>query len=352
MNRRPGLLVLALSAALSALILSACSGETTDPKARAPIPVTMAEVAHHEFLTSIESLGTTRALESVEITAQVTDVVRELGFVDGQAVEMGHILVRLGGGEEPAKMQEARVNLEKQRRELKRIEGLVQQKLLPAQSLDTQRSLVSEAEAQLEGARARVGERVIRAPFGGVLGLRRVSPGALVTPGTVITTLDDVSVMRLDFSIPETFLAGLSLGQEIVAKSRAYPERDLRGRVVQIDSRVDPVTRAVIVRAELPNPEGLLRPGMLLTLRLIKDRRQSLAVPEASLLPVRDEQYVLVIGDDDKVERRRIEIGRRAPGRVEVLSGLSEGERVVVEGTVRVRPGGKVRVLDAQAGAE
>ena len=333
--------------------LAACSDGGGDGKGKGngggPVPVRVATVERAEFVTAIDALGTVTARESLTITAQVTDIVRGFGFADGDAVEKGQVLVRLGGGEEPAKLREAGVDLERQRRELKRIEGLVERRLLPAQALDEQRSRVAEAEARLEAASARLGERVIRAPFAGVLGLRRVSPGSLVTPGTVITTLDDIGVVRLDFGVPETFLGALASGQEVVAKSRAFGERGFVGRVTQIDSRVDPVTRAVTVRAEIPNDDRHLRPGMLLTARLVLARDVSLAVPETALVPVADEKFVFVLRDDATVERRRVETGRREPGRVEIRSGLEAGARVVTEGTVRVRPGVKVRVLDAEA---
>lgn len=330
-------------------LLTACSDKPAEKNGGSPVPVEVAIVEQAEFVTSINALGTVLARESLTITAQVTDIVRGFGFADGDTVKAGQVLVRLGGGEEPAKLREAQVNLDRQRRELKRIEGLVERQLLPAQSLDTQRSLVAEAEAQLDAASARVGERVIRAPFDGVLGLRRVSPGSLVTPGTVITTLDDIDVVRLDFSVPETFLAAVVPGQAIAARSRAFDDRNFTGQVAQVDSRVDPVTRAVTVRAELPNDDHALRPGMLLTVHLIQDRGESPAVPETALVPVAEDKFVFVLREDGTVERRRVEIGRRRPGRVEILAGLDIGERVVTEGTVRVRPGDPVRVLNEAA---
>lgn len=340
MNRRTAL----LSAAL-VLGLTACSGGKEEAKGGAgAAPVRVAPVETAEFITAVDALGTTSARESVAVTSQVTDIVRSIDFEDGQEVTAGQVLVRLGGGEEPAKLSEARVNLDRQRRELARIEGLVAQNLVPAQNLDTQRSLVREAEAQVEAASARAGERVIRAPFDGVLGLRRVSTGALVTPGTLITTLDDIRVVHLDFTIPETFIAAIADGQEIEATTRAFPGRVFSGRVAQIDTRVDPVTRAVTVRARIPNEDGRLRPGMLLTVRLISERVRSLSIPESALVPLRDEQFVFVVKEDDTVERRAVTIGRRDPGRVEILAGLEAGERVVIEGHLRVRPGGEVTV--------
>jgi membrane fusion protein, multidrug efflux system len=305
-------------------------------------PVVVEAVGRERFVTTLESLGTAHSNESVDLAAKVTGRVESLEFTDGQRVRRGDLLARLDTAEERAELREAEVRLAEQRRELERIRGLVAERNLPRQRLDEQESRVSEAEARLEAARARLDDREVRAPFSGVLGLRRVSVGALVSPGTLITTLDDISVVKLDFTVPETFLPAIEPGQDITARGAAYPGRDFTGRVTSIDSRIDPGTRAGIVRAEIPNPEGLLRPGMLLTVRLFRNPAESLSVAESALVPVRDEQYVFVLTDDDRVERRRIVTGRRAPGRVEVLEGLEEGLRVVVEGTHRIRPGARV----------
>ncbi|WP_018232460.1 efflux RND transporter periplasmic adaptor subunit [Thioalkalivibrio thiocyanodenitrificans] len=312
-------------------------------------PVVVVPVGRDSFVTTLESLGTVRANESVDLAAKVTGRVASLGFTDGQQVRRGDLLVRLDTAEEQAELREAEVRLTEQRRELERIRGLVAERNLPRQRLDEQESRVSEAEARLEAARARLDDREVRAPFSGMLGLRRVSVGALVSPGTLITTLDDVSVVKLDFTVPETFLPGITAGQEIVARSAAYPREAFSGKVTSIDTRVDPGTRAGTVRAEIPNPDGLLRPGMLMTVRLMKDPAESLSVPESALVPLRDEQYVFVVGEDDRVERLRIVTGRRAPGRVEVLDGLEEGMRVVVEGSHRIGAGARVEVRTRDA---
>jgi membrane fusion protein (multidrug efflux system) len=184
------------------------------------------------------------------------------------------------------------------------------------------------------------------------LGFRGVSLGTLVQPGERITTLDDVSLIKLDFSIPETFLAALSVGLEIEASAAAYPGEPFLGTVKVVDSRVNPVTRAVTVRAELQNPDRRLRPGMLLTVEVFKDRRASPSVPEASLLPVSDRTFVYRVRDAQSdegtaqtvAERVEIVTGRRIPGHVEVLDGLALGDRVVVEGLQRLRDGSPVQV--------
>ena len=173
-----------------------------------------------------------------------------------------------------------------------------------------------------------------------------MSPGSLVRPGDQITTLDDIDVIKLDFSVPETFVALIRPGLEVRARSAAYPDRRFAGRVTSVDPRVNPTTRTVRVRAELPNPDHALRPGMLLTVDLIKNRRDALSVPEQALVPVGDRQFVYVVDGVGEARRVEVEIGSRRPGTAEVLRGLAEGDRVVVEGAHRLRPGSRVEVTD------
>lgn len=348
MNKTLGPLVL-LAAIIAAIVFvyrfePGEARSASDVSGVALTPVVVSTVSRERFVTTLESLGTVRANESVDVAARVAGRVESLEFTDGQRVRRGDLLVRLDSAEERAEVREAEVRLAEQRRELERIRGLVADRNLPRQRLDEQESRVSEAEARLEAARARLDNREVRAPFSGVLGLRRVSVGALVNPGTLVATLDDISVVKLDFTVPEAFLPGVAPDQRIAARSAAYPGDDFSGTVKSIDSRIDPGTRAGIVRAEIPNPDGRLLPGMLLTVRLHQNPADSLSVPEAALVPVRDEQHVFVVDDDGRVERVRIFTGRRAPGRVEVLEGLDEGVRVVVEGTNRVRTGSQVEV--------
>jgi membrane fusion protein (multidrug efflux system) len=313
----------------------------------APLPVVVAEARLEELVDRIEAIGTARSNESVVITAKVTESVRRIDFEEGAEVEEGHILVELTGAEEAAQLAEARSQLEEAARNHQRVATLHAQGSAPTSQLESASSARDAARARVEAIEARLADRLVRAPFRGVLGLRAVSPGTLVRPGDRITTLDDVSSIKLDFAVPETFLAALAPGLEISARSPAYPGRRFHGVVETIDTQVDPVTRAVTVRGVLPNDERLLRPGMLLTVDLIRERRQALVVPEAALVPERDLQTVFAVDAEGVVARRTVEIGRRSAGRVEVRAGLAPGERVVVEGVSRVRDGSRVEVRSA-----
>jgi membrane fusion protein, multidrug efflux system len=316
------------------------------PAADRRVPVRVALAAPRRFETVLESLGTAQANESVTLTASVTATVAEIGFRDGDEVTEGQVLVRLASAEELADEREAQVALAEQRRELNRIRGLAADGIVPRQQVDQQRSRVEEAEARLAAVQARLADRVIRAPFSGVLGLRRVSTGSLVTPGTAVAELDDISVIKVDFTVPERFLGTIRRGMPIEARGAAFRDRVYAGVVTAVASRLDVATRTLTVRAEIENTDGALRPGMLLLTRLALDPVDRLAVPEGALITTADQHFVFVLDEENKARRQTVVIGRRAPGFVEVLDGLAEGARVVHEGTLRVRPGSLVRVLE------
>jgi len=311
-------------------------------------PVHAARAGIDIFVDKIEAVGTTHSNESVVLTANVTETVGKINFDDGARVEEGAILVELVSAEERAMLRSARAKLLEAQQQFDRIDRLVRRGNLPTSKLDEQTYLRDQAKAEIESIEAQIADRVIRAPFGGVLGMRRISSGAVVRAGDAIVTIDDVSVIKLDFTVPETFLAALAEGQEIAATSAAFPDRAFAGTIATIESRIDPVTRSVTVRALIPNEGRLLRPGMLMTVDVVKSREATLVIPEEALVPVRDQQYVFTIDDQNKARRTEIRIGRRRPGSVEVLDGLEAGQLVVTEGTIRMRDGATVEVLNVR----
>ena len=348
-------LVVAVLAVFAAfLIIKAFIGDQAgDQEVENPgTPVVVQKVSLYLFADIIEAIGTARANESLTLTAQISDTVQKVHFTDGAEVEAGTILVTLTNAEELANVSGALASYTEARQQFERTKPLVDKGALSQASLDAATRTLDEATARLNAARARAGDYVITAPFAGLLGLRQVSPGTLVSPGTEITTLDDITIIKLDFSIPERFISILRPGQEIAAKAAAYPDVEFRGIVKTINSRVNPVTRAVAVRAEIDNRERYLRPGMLLTVDLVSNLKEALSVPEKSLIPVGGSQFVFVVGEDNKVERIEIEVGRRYGNRVEVLSGLKAGELIVISGLLRLGPGMAVRVLGEEAAPE
>ena len=304
--------------------------------------VIAAEISLEEFVDQIESIGTALANESVAITAKVTETVTKVNFEDGIYVNAGDILVELTNAEETAMLNETKANVAEATRQFERVENLIKQKLASETQLDVERARMQTAEARLDGILARLDDRLIRAPFSGKLGFRNVSPGTLLSPNVPLTTLDDISSIKLDFSIPESYLAAIKPGQEVIALSIAYPDLSFIGAVTTIDSRIDPNTRTIKVRAKLNNDALLLRPGMLLTVRLIQKRQQFVAVPESAVVPIQNKQFAYLV-EAGKAVRREFQAGRRIPGFVEVLSGLEIGERVITEGAIKIRPGSSVR---------
>ncbi|MEM9183171.1 MAG: efflux RND transporter periplasmic adaptor subunit [Pseudomonadota bacterium] len=296
------------------------------------------------FVQSVEGLGTARANESVTITAKLTDTVRRINFEDGQLVEEGAVLVELTNREQEALLAEARAALGDAEAQLKRINDLGARGLAAQSEVDQAVAAADGAQARLNTVLARLQDRLIRAPFPGLLGFRQVSPGSLVTPTTPITTLDDVSVIKLDFTLPETQLSFLEEGLSITARSAAWGDRTFSGEISSIGSRIDPVTRAIEVRAVLDNSDGLIRPGMLMSVAVASDEHQALAVNQGALVSIGNVTYVYVVDDADTVQRREVQLGLRTFDEAEVLKGLRPGERVVTEGVGNVRDGVKVTV--------
>lgn len=299
-----------------------------------------------EFRDVIQGLGTAQARESVDVMARVSQTVREVFFADGDDVEEGQILVQLSDREERARVQELEFRLAENRRQLNRLRELAQENAASRSMIDEQEVRVEQTAAELEVARSRLEELTIRAPFSGKAGLRRVSPGQLVRPGDVITTLDTITPIFIDFSVPELYLTSLSPGQRVFALSAAYPGREFVGEIVSLASRVDPVTRSISVRAAIDNQNRELRAGMLLRIELERRVDLTLMVPESAVIPIRTEQFVFVVNDDGRAVRTEVEVGRRQPGWVEIRSGITEGEMVIVEGTIRVRDGLPVSVIE------
>lgn len=342
---RHPLRALSLALALSATLIS-CGKSGPAPSAMGAKPplVTAGEVAKVTWQDEIQALGTAQANESVTLTAKVTETVTRVNFQDGDFVEAGAVLVDLSGRAEVAQLEAAQATYVEARQQYERLAELVKQGTIPRSQLDTQLSVRDAARARADAIRAALADRIITAPFAGVLGFRRVSPGALVSPGTAIATLDDIRTIKLDFPVPEAYFGRITANQMIRARSEAFREQEFEGKVTAVGSRVDPLTRAVTVRAELANPEALLRPGMLLSVRLLEPERSTLMIPEIALVQVGQRAFAYRLDAEDRIEQAEVHVGARRRGEVEILEGLSAGDRIVIEGTGKVRQGAKVRI--------
>jgi membrane fusion protein (multidrug efflux system) len=313
-------------------------------------PVAVEAVRQVEFADVVEALGTANANESVSITSKVTETVSRLAYESGEFVRAGDVLAELADAEEAANLTEARSTLEEAQRERARYNELESRGVASPQAIDQLDSSVDRARARVRTIEARLADRIVRAPFDGVVGLRQASPGMLARPGDVIATLDDVSVIKLDFTIPERFLSAVSPGSRLEAQAAAYPGETFFGEVSQIDSRVDPITRTATVRAIVDNADRRLYPGMLMVVGVVRDVRQSLAVPELAVVRQGDEAYVYIVEQGPRgavAVRRGVTTGARRDGLVEISAGLEEGELVVAKGVHRVRDGAPVTVAGA-----
>jgi len=315
-----------------------------------PAPgVIVAKAEVKSFPLSAEALGNARANESIDIRPKITATLTEILFEEGQEVEAGEVLVKLDDLEQVADLAAARAALVDSEASFNRSTELFRTKVVAKSQLLQDEARKIADEAMVSVAQKRFADTIVRAPFAGRIGLRRVSLGSLLGPDTIITTLDDTRIIKVDFDLPEIYLSRLEPGLKVLAHSAAYPDQEFEGKVSSVDTRVDPVSRTVRVRSVMENPDGHLRPGMFLTVNLLNDTTEALIIPERALIPERSEQYVYVVGDNQLVEKRAVQIGRRRPGDVEILTGLSAGELVIVDGTQKARAGQAVNILSTES---
>jgi membrane fusion protein (multidrug efflux system) len=338
-------LILALIATLAA-----CGGGGAKQRDRAP-PLVKAEAATMiTFADRIEAVGTARANEQVTLSAPVTERIVRLNFDDGAFVRSGQVVAVLRQAEQNAELSAATARSREAQQQLQRVESLKNRGFATRSNYDSQVAVRDAARAEAQQVQAQIGERVIRAPFAGWVSLRTISVGAMATQGTEIATISDLTVIKLDFTVPETMLAALRAGLPIQAHAAAYPDRPFNGVIQTIDPVIDPNTRAVTVRARLPNPGRTLRPGMMMSVVIESASRQGLSVPELAVVGEGESRFVFTVDANGRTRRTQVRTGARSGGRIEIVQGLRPGQRVVTEGIVKVADGMQVRLAGAQGG--
>ena len=347
-SRRLPLLLLVTMLVVLAVYLQWPKTKITQEKNQRVVSVKTVLIALADFKDAVEAIGTSRANEQVLITSKYSDLVDDISFQDGDTVKKGDILVRLNSQEEAAKVKELQANLAESVAQLNRFQDLFDKKATSKSLVDQQEAKTKAIAAQLLSAKIKLDDLTIKAPFSGVLGFREISLGALVDVGDVITSLDDLSIIKVDFSIPERYLNTIAVGQRIEATNTAYQSEVFIGKVSSIDSRIDPVTRTLKVRAEISNGDHKLRAGMLLNLQVVRNVEKVLQLPESAVIPIEDEHFVFVI-EDGKAVKKSFKIGRRYHGFVEVLSGLDNNSEVVIEGALKLSDGTAVNVLGGKS---
>jgi membrane fusion protein (multidrug efflux system) len=367
-RRGPVVLVGALIVALvMALVVAACgTTESAPPDPARQIPVETTTVVREDVDVTIEAVGTLRADRAVEVRPKRAGHVRELPLVEGAPVVAGAVLASLDDTDLRAQVDvaaatllDAQVRARNARRQHERAATLLGEGIVAQQQhddlraeLDRATASVAVAEAALALARAHLAETVVRAPFDGIVGQRRVDVGAYVGEGDTLVTLVDLDPLEIEFAVPDRHLALLQADRPVAVAVASHPDRRFVGRVVFVAPEVDEVNRTVTVKAALPNPDTLLRPGQFATVTLTLERRQdALLVPEEALLSDGRRALVFVVADD-VATARPVRTGTRTPGRVQIVEGLDAGDRVVSAGHEKLDPGAENPVREADAPAE
>lgn len=314
------------------------------PKVR----VEVAPVASVRLERSATAVGTLRSQDSVMLRPEISGRIAEINFSEGGKVAKGQVLVRLDDSVAKARVQQARANLKLAGSQYNRSVELNKQGFVSKQARDEAASNLAVQQAAVALAEAELEKTAIQAPFDGLVGLRTVSVGDYVGPGTDLVPIEAIDPLNVDFRIPEQFLSTVAVGAKLLVTFDAIAGLQREGSVGAISPQIDVGGRSLLLRAHVPNSDYLLRPGLFARVQLELAETQGLVVPESALAPSGDAQYVYRV-EDGIVQRVMVQVGQRSTGRVEIVSGLKEGDQVVVSGLQKVRDGIEVEVVSAPA---
>jgi len=344
------LAMMSLLLGLAGLVLSGCSQAPEQHKKQRPAQPVVVLQAYAKLLTNhVQALGAVQAAESVNITSKVSGKLKKITFLDGQRVNKGDVIAIFDQDEEQAQLATARIQLQEHQREIKRLTQLLAKHAASARDLDERKTLADLAASSIKEIEARIDDLTIRAPFSGKIGIRQVSVGALVQPGTTIASLDQTTTMNLDFSIPATQMLGVKVGSRLVARADALKEREYHGEIEAVNSRLDATTRTLLLRTKLDNQDQSLMPGMLMTIDVQLAERMALVVPEESVTQLKDQHFITVVNLENKAEMRPVVLGERFYGYVEIIQGLNVGELLVVRGMEFAKDGMVVNISETWA---
>jgi membrane fusion protein (multidrug efflux system) len=316
-----------------------------------PTAVEAAKPKVESLSETLSAVGTLRADEAVTVRPEVAGRIEAVLFKEGEKVAQGAPLFRLDPSLARADVAEAQANAQNSDREFKRATELANRKLIAPSDVDAKRAQAKVDEAKLASTRTRLDKTELRAPFAGVVGLRKVSPGEYVNAGDALVDLVARDTLKFDFSLPEVYLGRFQPGQKITLSVDAHGARKFDGEVYAVAPQVDLATRSVTLRARVPNTDGVLHPGQFARVALeVGSRPNALLVPEQALWPQGDKQFVYVV-KDGKADLVEIRTGLRKPGLVEVVSGLTANDVVISAGQTKIGPGMKVQPVDPAAPA-
>jgi membrane fusion protein (multidrug efflux system) len=332
------------------ILFMATQLSSAEQKSRA-VGVYVVDVKKQVYSDEIQALGTLQANEQVTLSSSVTEIIETIHFEDNQRVKKGDLLVKLDTREELAELAEQEAKLSQAQQQLKRLTPLASRGATSQTLIDEARMEVDTTKARIKAIKARISLRQIRSPFDGILGLRDVSVGSLIQAGGVITTVDDDSVMKLDFTIPSLYLTSVKKGLKITATSKAFADKEFSGVVSAISSRIDPISRSVEVRALIKNDSRILKPGLLMHVKIQTNKREKIVIPEICIVSNNTQNSVFVVEKNNDLrvaKKRKVKIGGRKKGYVEIVSGLSEGERIISDGLVKVKQNTPVKIMGVE----
>jgi membrane fusion protein (multidrug efflux system) len=323
--------------------LAAIPAWAQKPGAALPVKAVPAKLAR--AVLEAGAVGNLRADESIVIRPEIAGRIERIAFEEGQRVKKGALLARIDAAETRAVLQSSRTQAELDKQRLERVADLRKKGFISQQALDEAQSSHARSIAKQREDEAKLAKSEIRAPFDGVAGLRQVSEGAYVAAGTDIARLEKIDQLKLDFRVPETYLAQLKEGLAVSAAVDSFPQASFPGKIYAIEPSVDEQTRTVLARARVANPELRLRPGMFARVSLtLGVRENAVWIPEEAIVPRGQDSYVFRIVDG-KAELVLVQTGTRKVGEVEIMKGVAAGDMVVTEGTQRLVPGMQVSII-------
>jgi len=306
-----------------------------------PLPVEIVEVQGRDWQPLLMAIGTVHAEQGTDLTVEAPGIVREIGFSTNTEIAQGQLLLRLDSEVQEADLTAARAHLQLERTNLERQQELQSRGVASNVTLDQSRAGFAAAEAQVARAEAVLGQRILRAPFAGTIGLVRVDIGEYISPGTIVTTLQELNTMRVDFSLPEQALPYLVVGQPLHVRVEGDSRR-FDGEIIGIDPRVDPSSRMVSLRGRIDNPDFALTPGQFARVQIdLPLESDVVALPQTSVISSLYGDYVYVVTENDEAEGlivRQVFVtpGRRSEGLIEIREGVAPGDRVVATGQNRL----------------
>jgi membrane fusion protein, multidrug efflux system len=316
-----------------------------------PMPVETAPVTRQTVFERFETVGDLDAAESITLVAEIPGIIRSLPFKEGDHVEAGALIAQLDDDQLVAERDRAAALKAQAQASYDRVNQVVEAKAGAPQDLDDAKAALQVAEANLALAAARLSKTQIRAPFSGIVGVRRVSPGAFINPGDPITVLARTEEMRIVFFTPERFLSTLKKGSQVTISTTAYPGYELTGQIDAVDPVLDQATRTTRVVARVKNLDGRLHPGMSANVSAVLSQREgALTIPSEAVFMEGNQPLVFVVKPDSSVTRQALVLGTRMTSTVEVVQGLEENEVVVRAGHQKLFEGAKVMPIPSAPG--